>query len=261
MNMIKNILVCMKAVPISVSVSVDSKYRLDREGVGLEWNPADLSALEAALRLKKPDGEVVVLTMGPKKITPLLKDLFPLGVSRAILLSDPLMVGADTFATSCTLQGAVEKFGPFDLIFCGRRAIDGETGQTASSLAARLDLPSVSCAEKIEEKEDHLVITRRMETGIQEISCEKNAVISFCEYTYPLRLPGLLAMRQAKGKEVEVYSADFLGIEKEKMGMKGSLTKVISMEHTFPGKRRGTFESEPKKAMEKILEMIGVVKG
>ncbi len=254
--MMKKILVCMKAVPVSVAVPVDSRYRLDREGVGLEWNPADLSALEAALRLKKEEGEVVVLTMGPPKIEKLLKDLFPLGVDRAVLLSDGKKAGADTFATARTLKGAAEKYGPFDLILCGRRAIDGETGQVAPSLAASMDLPVISDVETIEEKDGEILFSRRLEDGIQRFSCKERIVVSLCEYSYPLRLPGILSMRRAKGKCVEILSAKDLPVKEEEMGMKGSLTKVLSMTQNFPGKRQGICETDPKKAMEDIMKKI-----
>lgn len=257
--MIKKILVCMKAVPVSVAVPVDSKYHLDREGVGLEWNPADLSALEAALRLKKEEGEVVVLTMGPPKIEMLLKELFPLGVDRAILLSDRAMAGADTFATARTLKGAAEKFGPFDLILCGRRAIDGETGQVGASLAAAMSLPSVSDVEKIEENDGELLLSRRLENGIIVLSCRESVVVSICEYSYPLRLPGILSMRKAKGKCVEILSAKEIPVGEEEMGMKGSLTKVISMMQNFPGKRKCIRETDPEKALENIRKKISEV--
>ncbi len=252
----KKILVCMKAVPVSVVVPVDSKYHLDREGVGLEWNPADLSALEAALRLKKEEGEVVVLTMGPQKIEKLLKDLFPLGVDRAILLCDRAMAGADTFATARTLKAAAEKLGPFDLIFLGRRAIDGETGQVAPSLAANMDLPAVSDVEKIEEQDGELLLSRRLENGILKLSCKEKVVVSVCEYSYPLRLPGILSMRKAKGKCVEILSANSLPVKEEEIGMKGSLTKVVSMTQNFPGKRQGVRETDPKKALEDMMNQI-----
>jgi electron transfer flavoprotein beta subunit len=257
--MMKKILVCMKAVPSSVAVPVDSKYHLDRDGVGLEWNPADLSALEAALRLKNGEGEVVVLTMGPSKIEMLLKELFPLGVDRAILLSDGKMAGADTFATARTLKAAASKFGPFDLILCGRRAIDGETGQVAPSLAAAMEIPSVSDVEKIEEKEGEIHLFRRLEIGTDHLLCKECAVVSVCEYSYPLRLPGILSMRKAKGKCVEIVSADDLSAAKEEMGMKGSLTKVLSMTQNFPGKRQCVRITDPQKAMEMIMDQIGEV--
>ena len=71
----KHILVCVKAVPASISVQVDGEYRLKRDGVSLQWNVADESALEAALRLKDKDGSVTVLTMGPQKLEAPLKEL------------------------------------------------------------------------------------------------------------------------------------------------------------------------------------------
>ena len=99
----KHILVCIKAVPTAASVQVDGQYRLKRDGVNLQWNIADESALEAALRLKDKDGAVTVLTMGPPKLEAPLKDLLARGADRGILVTDRLLAGADTRATAAAL--------------------------------------------------------------------------------------------------------------------------------------------------------------
>ena len=137
----KHILVCVKAVPVSSSVEVDGQHRLKRDGASLQWNIADESALEAAVRLADKDGSVTVLTMGPPKLEDPLLELLARGASRAGLITDRLMAGADTRATARALASAAEKLGPFDAVFCGCKAIDGETGQVPGELAAALGLP------------------------------------------------------------------------------------------------------------------------
>ena len=156
----KHILVCIKAVPAAASVQVDGQYRLKRDGVNLQWNIADESALEAAFRLKDKDGTVTVLTMGPPKLEAPLKDLLARGADRGILITDRLLAGADTRATAAALKAAAEKLGPVDLILCGRRAIDGETGQVPGELAAALGIPCVSNVERIQREGDSLLLSR-----------------------------------------------------------------------------------------------------
>ena len=187
----KHILVCVKAVPVSSSVEVDGQHRLKRDGASLQWNIADESALEAAFRLADRDGSVTVLTMGPPKLEGPLLELLARGANRAVLITDRLMAGADTRATARALASAAEKLGPFDAVFCGCKAIDGETGQVPGELAAALGLPCISNAEKVEAAGDELLVTRRLEDGVQNLTVSGPAVISFSSYSYPLRLAGI----------------------------------------------------------------------
>ena len=232
-----NILVCMKTVPATTEVQVDGQFRLKRDGVKLQWNIADEAALEAALEL----GTVTVLTMGPGKLEEPLRELLARGADRAVLLTDPQMAGADTLATARALAAAVKKLGDFDLILCGRRAIDGETGQVPGMLAAMLDIPCISSVESIDEEGQ---LFRRLENGVQTLKTSLPAVVSICEYTYTLRLPGILGMRRAKSKTVEKLSAADIGLSPESCGLRGSATKVVSMDAKFPGLRKGPKETD-----------------
>ena len=238
-GMIMNILVCMKTVPATTEVQVDGQFRLKRDGVKLQWNIADEAALEAALSL----GTVTVLTMGPGKLEEPLRELLARGADRAVLLTDPQMAGADTLATARALAKAAEQLGPFDLILCGRRAIDGETGQVPAMLAALLDIPCISCAEEL-LAENGLQVSRRLENGKQVLQTSLPAVVSVCEYTYTLRLPGILGMRRAKNKAVEKLSAADIGLPPESCGLRGSATKVVAMDAKFPGLRKGPKETD-----------------
>ena len=252
----KHILVCVKAVPASTSVQVDGEYRLKRDGVSLQWNIADESALEAALRLKDKDGTVTVLTMGPPKLEAPLKELLARGADRAVLITDRLMAGADTRATAAALKAAAEILSPVDLILCGRRAIDGETGQVPGELAAALGIPCISNVESIAEESGELTLCRRLENGVQTLQAKMPLVVSVCEYSYNLRLAGILSMRKARNKAVEQFSAAALGLLAEQCGLKGSVTKVIAMEAKFPGLRKGPREEAVCTGVEEMRRII-----
>ena len=256
----KHILVCVKAVPVSSSVEVDGQHRLKRDGVSLQWNIADESALEAAFRLTDEDGSVTVLTMGPPKLEDPLTELLARGASRAVLITDRLMAGADTRATAWALASAVKKLGTFDAVFCGCKAIDGETGQVPGELAAALGLPCISNAEKVERAEDALLVARRLEDGVQNLAVSGSAVISFSSYSYPLRLAGILGMRRARKTPVEILTTGDLGLSAESCGLKGSLTKVVAMESRFPGLRRGPKETEPDAGVKHLCSLLREVR-
>lgn len=255
-----NILVCVKLVPATTQVEIDGQFRLKRDGVSLELNVADLSAVEAALRLRGQDDTVTVITMGPPKGEAALKELLPRGADRAILLTDPKLGGADTRATALALAAAARRAGPFDLILCGRKAIDGETGQLPGELAAALGFPSVTNCESVERAGEGLLLRRRLESGIAVLTVERPAVVTMCEYVCPLRLPSIKGMRQARGKEVEKHTAADLGLPPEHCGLKGSVTRVVKTDSKFPGLRKGPKETDLKAGAQRIRELVEAVR-
>lgn len=249
------ILVCMKAVPSTASVQVDGQFRLQRNGITLQWNVADESALEAALQIKSPSDTVTVITMGPGKLEEPLKDLLARGADEAVLITDPIMAGADTIATANSIAAAVQYLGGFQLILCGRRAIDGETGQVPGMMSAALDIPCITNAERLELC-NGITVHRRLETGVQLLKAAPPLCISVCEYTYPLRLPGIMGMRRARQKTVTHLCAADLELAPSQCGLKGSLTKVIAMDNKFPGLRKGPKETDPAKGTAHLLSIL-----
>lgn len=251
----QNILVCIKAVPASTQVPTDAKHTLQRDAVGLQWNIADQAALEAALRCKSPGGAVTVLTMGPAKLEASLQELFGRGVDAAVLLTDPAMAGADTFATSKALAAAANVLGGFDLILCGRRAVDGETGQVPSMLAAALGLPCITGVEQLEEEDGTLRLRRRLELSTVTLSVTCPAVVSLCEYAYPLRLPSIAGMRRARQKQVRQLTAADIGLSPEECGLSGSLTRVVHIDKRFPGLRKCRRETDLSAAACQLVRL------
>jgi len=108
---------------------------LVRSGVQSIVNPFDMYAIEEAIRLKeKFGGAVTVVTMGPPQAEEALREAISLGADEAVLVSDRAFAGSDTWATSYTLSRTIQKIGKFDIIICGKQAIDGDTAQVGLGL-------------------------------------------------------------------------------------------------------------------------------
>lgn len=251
-----DILVCMKAVPSACEVQVDGQFKLRRDSTKLQWNIADEAALEVALQLKSADTAVTVLSMGPEKLEASMRELLARGADHAVLVTDPAFAGSDTIATAKALCKAAEKIGKFDLILCGRRAIDGETGQVPGMLAAAMNIPCITSAEKIVRSENGFHIHRRLEDGTVLLNATCPVCVSVCEYTYTLRLPGIMGMRRAKSKAIWKLNAEALGLHPSQCGLKGSLTKVVAMDCKFPGLRKGPKESDPNTGVKSLLFVL-----
>ena len=138
-----NIVVCIKQVPGTTEIKIDPETNtLVREGVQSIINPFDAYALEEGVRLRERyGGKVTTISMGPPQAEDALRETISLGADEAVLISDRAFAGSDTWATSYVLAAAVRKLAPFDLIICGERATDGDTGQVGPGVAAFLDLP------------------------------------------------------------------------------------------------------------------------
>lgn len=157
-----NIVVCVKQVPDTNEVRIDPvKGTLIREGVPSIMNPDDKAGLEAALRIKDKTGaKVSVITMGPLQAEEILREALAMGADDVYLVTDRAFGGADTWATSSTLAGAISKLD-YDLIITGRQAIDGDTAQVGPETAEHLDLPNISYAQEIEVDGDEVVVLRQ----------------------------------------------------------------------------------------------------
>lgn len=222
------IVVCIKQVPDTTEVKIDPvKGTLIREGVPSIMNPDDKGGVELALRLKDSMGaQVCVLTMGPDQADRILREAFAMGVDAAYHLSDRRFAGADTLATSNALAGAIKTIGA-DLVITGRQAIDGDTAQVGPQIAEHLGLPQVSYVEQVEYREGGLLRVRKgTEEGYQilevPLPCVLTAVVPVREARY-MRVRGIM---EAYDREVNLWNADNIDVSVEKLGLKGSPTKV-----------------------------------
>ncbi|MBW1730784.1 MAG: electron transfer flavoprotein subunit beta/FixA family protein [Deltaproteobacteria bacterium] len=227
-----NIIVLVKQVPDTTEVKLDPKTgNLIREGIESIINPDDRYAIEAAVSLKeRHGGKVTAISMGPPQAIDAISEAMGMGVDQGILLSDKAFAGADTWATSFTLGKAIEKVGEFDLIICGRQAIDGDTAQIGPQVADYLDVPQVTYVFDIEKvEEDGIVVKRRLEDGFERIQCSLPALLTVIgelnEPRYPL-VDRLLDACKEKAP-IAVWNAADLGVQVSEVGLSGSLTQVI----------------------------------
>ena len=160
------IVVCVKQVPDTKGgVKFNPDGTLDRSAMLAIMNPDDKAGLEAALRIKDETGaKVTVLTMGLPKADAILREAMAMGADDAVLVTDRVLGGADTWATSTTIAGALRKLD-YDLIITGRQAIDGDTAQVGPQIAEHLGIPVISYAQEIKVDGDAVIVKRQYDDG------------------------------------------------------------------------------------------------
>lgn len=168
--------VLVKQVPDTHNLSGEVMTKdgtMNRGALPAIFNPEDLNALEMALEIKdRTGGTVTVITMGPPKAANILRDCLFRGADKVILLTDRKFAGADTLATSYVLKCAVEKLGRFDIVLCGRQAIDGDTAQVGPQTAEKLGIPQITYAETvIEITSTHITAERALDSGSEIVRC------------------------------------------------------------------------------------------
>ena len=223
------VLVCIKQVPDPENAKMDAKSgTVVREGVELMVNPFDLYAIEEGLRIKeKMDGEVVAISMGPPQAEQALREVIGMGVDRGILLTSRDFAGADTWATSYTLAKACEKIGDYDIIICGKQAIDGDTAQVGPGMAAQLGIPQITFVRKIDEISGKSIKAERLvEGGYEVISSPLPLLITVVKEINEPRLPTLKGRLNAKKAEIAHWGPEDIAADKDKIGINGSPTVV-----------------------------------
>jgi electron transfer flavoprotein beta subunit len=227
-----NIVVCIKQVPGTTDVKISEKTNtLVREGVESIINPFDVYAIEEALRIKeKIGGRVTIVSMGPPQAKEAIKEAIAMGADDGILLSDRAFAGSDTWATGYTLSMGINKINAYDLIICGKQAIDGDTAQVGPGVAEALGLPFVAYVRKIEEvKEGYIRCERMMEEGYEVVEMSLPALITVVKEINEPRLPSLKGMMRAKKAEITIWTAQDLNADPANIGLTGSPTQVVKI--------------------------------
>ncbi len=258
-----NIIVCIKQVPDTGSVKINPETNtLIRTGVPSIINPFDMNAVEAGLALKDGQGgstsgggKVSVITMGPPQAEEALRETMSMGVDNAYLLSDRAFAGADTLATAYTLSMAIKKIGDFDLILCGKQAIDGDTAQVGPELAEILGIPQVTNVSKlIEVRDATLIVEQELEDGCNIIEVERPCLITVTKEVNKPRLPSLKNSMKAKKAEIPVWGAIDINADEARIGLKGSATQVVKI---FEPPKRTDSRMLEGDVEEMVEELVG----
>ena len=255
-----NIIVCIKQVPDTTNVKIDPQTNtLIRQGVESIINPFDMYAIEEAIRTKeKLGGKVIAISMGPPQAESALREAISMGVDEGVLVSDRAFAGSDTWATSYTLAAAIRKIGPFDIIFCGKQAADGDTAQVGPGIAVHLDIPQVTYVKKIEEVKGSIARVESMtEEGYEIIETPLPAIFTVVKEINEPRLPSLKGKMKAKSAKIILLSAKDLQVDEKHLGLNGSPTQVVKI---FTPAARGGGEALTGTADEIADKLIKVLK-
>ncbi len=232
-----NIVVLAKQVPDTHNVGADAMNAdgtVNRAALPTVFNPEDLKALEMALRVKDQmnDARVTVVTMGPPRAAEIIKDAMSRGADDGFVLSDARFAGADTLATSYAISQAVKQLGKVDLIMGGRQAIDGDTAQVGPQVAEKLELPQITYAEELVAiDQNSITISRRLERGTEIVKAKLPALVTVTSAANDCRFPNAHRLIRQSKMEVRMINADSINADMERLGLKGSPTKVKRIEN------------------------------
>jgi electron transfer flavoprotein beta subunit len=263
--------VLVKQVPDTANITGEAMKEdgtINRAALPAIFNPEDLNALEMALQVKEQyGGSVTVLTMGPPRAAEVLREALYRGADQVVLVTDRKTAGSDTLATSYVLRCAVQRlaadFGDFDLVFCGRQAIDGDTAQVGPQVAEKLGIPQITYAESIESLQyNEITVQRSLPLGVETVQCSLPCLLTvvgtanqprppsvrrmleFKMAATPLEYPSLLQKwpefesedaldryLAKRGQRILVWSGADIGVDYDRVGLPGSPTKVFRVNY------------------------------
>jgi electron transfer flavoprotein beta subunit len=241
-----NIIVCIKQVPGVTDVKINPETNtLIREGVSSIINPFDMYAIEVGLRLKeKFGGKVTVISLGPPQAINALREAVGMGVDGAVELSDRAFAGSDTWATAYVLALAIKKMGEFDIILCGKQAIDGDTGQVGPGIASQLGITQLTYVFKIIKMDPEagtIKVERLLEEGREIVEAKLPALLTVVKDINQPRATKISHIRRASSLSIPIWTAaDLPGADPSRLGLTGSPTQVVKI--FSPPKREGVLD-------------------
>jgi len=209
------IIVCVKQVP-----DTETRIRINPAGNGIveddiNWilSPYDEFAVEEALKIKEAKGgEVVLLSLGPERVTSALRSGLAMGADSAAHVKDAAFDATDCLGVARALAAAIKTLEPFDLVLTGQQGVGGDNSQVPGLLAEILDLPQVTVAVKIEILEGSAKVDREVEGGHEAWETPLPAVISTQKGLNEPRYASLKGIMAAKKKAVKVLDGAALGL-------------------------------------------------
>lgn len=261
------IALCIKQVPDTSDIKWTEHNTIQREGVESVINPYDVYAAELALKIKSKieNSKITVFTMGPNQAEDMLRKVLALGCDDAVLISDRKFAGADTYATGLTISQAIKTTLPdFDLIVCGQFAVDGDTAQTGPNIANFLDIPQVTYVKDSNNcNSEMLELIRELEDGFETVRVKLPALICVMQNDFEPSRPLINGIKSSLSKQVKVCSMADIGLDAEKVGIKGSPTYVSKAFRNVPthnAQKHKLSKEDSVKLLNEKFHDLGVIK-
>ena len=223
------ILVCLK--PVRESCLSNGQGAMNE----IRMNPYDIPALMNVLKLKKeiPNCHVLCVSMGVEGTKTILNRCAALGADQTILLNDSKFAGSDTYATSYILSEVIKKVGKVDIVVCGAKSLDGETGQVPIELATRLKMIYLPHIEQMVSVNSDYAIVQALHDDILEKSRVRLPFVAVFD-GFELAEPScsLTLLKRARQNQPIQWNSEDLDIDELEIGQVGSKTKVVSVINT-----------------------------
>lgn len=203
-----NCVVLIKQVPDTKKITgkaMNDDGTVNRSALPAIFNPEDLNALEMALQITdRFGGQVTVITMGPPGAAAVLRDSLYRGADEAVLITDRRCAASDTLATSYILSCAVKKI-EYDIVLCGRQAIDGDTAQVGPQLAEKLGIPQITYVEKLIELKDQIIsVQRNVGNGWQQVRTRLPVLLTITDDANEPRVAAAKKMMKYKNARTSI---------------------------------------------------------
>lgn len=258
-----NIVVCVKLVPdIEGIIKVEKGTNSVQESaLNYVTNPLDLVAVEWAVRIKErlQKGNITLISLGTPLSEQALREGLAIGADNAFLVCDPALNNSDSYTTALALARVISRF-PYDLILCGRKADDTQSGQVGAYIARMLDMPMVQDVIQIDVKptSNNLVTQRKLQKGNREIVEFCPPVLLTMEHgLIEPRYPATRAVMKAKKQEIEHFDLKQLGLSPNEVGIAGSKVKMRQLSGPKP-KMKGLVIPDSKLTPAERLRIISV---
>ena len=295
-----NCVVLIKQVPDTKRITGEAMNEdgtVNRGALPAIFNPEDLNALELALQIKdRFGGKITVITMGLPAASEILRDSLFRGADDAILITDMRCAASDTLATSYILSCAVKKVGEFDIVLCGRQAIDGDTAQVGPQLAEKLGVAQITYIEELVKLDGESITARRnIGNGWQQVRTKLPALLTVTSDANEARVAAAKKMMrykkartpieveqkvkaenpeanevdikalaahkcnelEEKGLLIKQWDLDFVGADLSWCGRSGSPTKVHRIQSiVLAGKESKNVEPNKEGISDMIHELI-----
>jgi len=256
------IIVCVKSVPdtgSSIRIKTGSAA-IDPEGLTYVMNPYDEFAVEEALRIKEKHGqtEITAISMGATSAKEVLRTALSMGVDQAIHLKDTSFEGLDSQGTAKMLARAIRTRG-FDLILCGKQAVDMDSGQVGPALAEILDLPQIGVVTRLEfdDQWKNLRAHRQIEGGTEIVEAPLPCVITAQKGLNEPRYPSLKGILSAKKREIPEWGPSQMGLGEGERGRAPCAVRIVALE---PPPARVPGRILAGDSQEKVRELIQLLR-
>jgi electron transfer flavoprotein beta subunit len=255
-----NIIVCIKQVP-----ATEAQIKIDSSGTGIDTsnityvvNPYDEFGVEEALKIKEglgsPEaGKVTIVSAGPDRVTEAIRSCLAMGADDAIHIKNTAIEEVDSYTTALILSEAIKKI-PYDIILCGKQAVDDDTGAVGIELAELLDIPHVAVINKLEIDADSKKATanRQIEGGIEVVTCALPAIFTCQKGLNEPRYATLPGIMKAKQKPCETIDLQTLV---EASGQ-SPLLRLSKLEPPPQRKAGKIIEGEPEEAAKELARFL-----